>query len=161
MKMKKILGILVAAMVMFASQSYAERGEMDAIHRYMGKLKLSDQQTKDVQQIGFALAKQAIAQRAKIATARVELMQLFKADAPDQSAIEKKIGEISALSVELKTMKVRSWFDVNKLLTPEQQKTWKKALAYLHEGRMHKGMHRPERPDHSDHPMHAPEHQGN
>jgi hypothetical protein len=46
-------------------------------------------------------------------------------------------------------IKINSWFEVNKLLTQEQQKTWKKALEYgseMQKGKM--GMNR-----HGEHSM--------
>jgi Spy/CpxP family protein refolding chaperone len=96
----------------------------------MGKLNLTDEQKKDVEKIHFDAEKQTIAQNAKEETARIELQQLLKADAPDKSAIEKKISDIADLGVQKHMIKINSWFAVNKLLNPEQQKTWKKALEY-------------------------------
>jgi Spy/CpxP family protein refolding chaperone len=74
------------------------------------------------------MQKQTIAQKAKLATARVELQQILKSDAPDKSVIEKKINEIADLGAQKHMIKINSWFAINKLLTPEQQKTWKKVL---------------------------------
>lgn len=75
-------------------------------------------------------------------TARVELRQLLKADAPDKSAIEKKMSDIADLTVQLHMIKINSWFAVNKLLTPDQQKTWKKVLENAPAMRRHRMMNR-------------------
>jgi hypothetical protein len=64
----------------------------------LGKLKLTDVQKKDVEKIVFDAAKETIAQKAKVATAHLELRQLLKADSPDKNTIEKKINEIADLS---------------------------------------------------------------
>ncbi len=93
------------------------------------KLKLTDVQKKDVDKIVFDAAKEAIAQKAKVATARLELRQLFKADNPDKNEIVKKINEIAELSTQIHINRIDGWFAINKLLTPEQQKIWKHALA--------------------------------
>ncbi|HVN47521.1 MAG TPA: Spy/CpxP family protein refolding chaperone, partial [Bacteroidota bacterium] len=99
------------------------------MQQMMGKLKLTDEQKKEIDKIVFDAEKQAIAQRAKVATARLELRQLFKADNPDKSAIEKKINEVTDLSTQLHINRVEGWFTINKLLTPDQQKIWKHVLA--------------------------------
>jgi len=95
----------------------------------LGKLKLTDTQKKDVEKIVFDAAKETIAQKAKVATARLELRQLLKADSPDKNTIEKKINEIADLSAQIHVDHVDGWFAINKLLTPDQQKIWKHALA--------------------------------
>ncbi|MBF8248056.1 MAG: hypothetical protein HW374_856 [Bacteroidetes bacterium] len=106
--------------------------------KLMEELKLTDDQKKDVQKLHFDLQKQMITQRSKIAGARVDLQQLLKADNPERAAIEKKITEISQLAGQTGTMLLGQWFAVNKLLTAEQQKTWKKALDIG--GMMRQGM---------------------
>jgi Spy/CpxP family protein refolding chaperone len=82
---------------------------------------------------------------------------LLKADAPDKSAIEKKINEIADLTVQMHMIKINSWFTINKLLTPEQQKTWKKVLEYGPALQRHKMMqqmrNRPMPLSHPDAPM--------
>jgi Spy/CpxP family protein refolding chaperone len=102
---------------------------MRPVMKLMEELKLTDDQKKDVQKLHFDLQKQMITQMSKIAGARVDLQQLLKADNPDRAAIEKKITEISQLAGQTGTIMLGQWFAVNKLLTAEQQKTWKKALG--------------------------------
>jgi Spy/CpxP family protein refolding chaperone len=127
--MMKKLGVwMTAVLVIVSAQLYSQpKGEL-AFHKFIGELKLTDEQKKDVEKIRLDMEKQQIAQKAKNETARVELRQLFKADNPDRSAIEKKLNEIATLEAQMHMIKIDSWFAVNKLLTPEQQKTWKKAL---------------------------------
>jgi Spy/CpxP family protein refolding chaperone len=96
--------------------------------RVMEKLMLTGAQKKDVDRIVFDAAKETIAQRAKVATARLELRQLVNADSPDKNAIEKKINEVDDLSTQIHINRVDGWFAINKLLTPDQQKIWKQAL---------------------------------
>jgi Spy/CpxP family protein refolding chaperone len=117
-------------------QEFEEAGVMPEPHDgavvspgILGKLKLTDAQKKEIDKLVFDAAKQAIAQRAKVATARLELRQLLKADNPEKNAIEKKINEIADLSTQTHIDRIDGWFAVNKLLTPEQQKIWKRALA--------------------------------
>jgi len=126
--MKRFTVLMVAAFVIFSAQLFSQPEEMRAIHRFMGKLNLTEEQKKDAEKIGVDVAKQSVAQKAKLATAQIELQQLFKADNPEKAAIEKKLNEIANISVQSRMIKIDSWFAINKILTPEQQKTWKRVL---------------------------------
>jgi Spy/CpxP family protein refolding chaperone len=128
--MKRLAVLMVAAVMIFGTQLYGQPNEAKQIKKFMEKLNLTDEQKKDVEKIHFDAEKQTIAQKAKVETARVELRQLLKADAPEKSAIEKKISEMADLKVQMHMIKINSWFAINKLLTPDQQKTWKKVLEH-------------------------------
>jgi len=138
--MKRLTILLAAVFVLFSNHVYSQPDDAKQIHTFMGKLNLTDEQKKDVEKIHFDEAKQAIAQKAKVETARVELQQILKADTPDKSAIEKKINEMASMKVQMHMIKVNSWFAVNKLLNPEQQKTWKKVLEHGLELQQHRMM---------------------
>lgn len=97
--------------------------------RMMERLNLTDDQRKEVENLRLDMAKQAIAHQAKVKTARLELVQLFKADSPDKAAIEKKVSEIAQFESQGRLLFINHWFSVNKLLTPDQQKTWKQMLG--------------------------------
>ena len=112
-----------------APRQMREHDEVAMLPKILGKLKLTDVQKKDVDKIVFDEAKQVIAQRAKVETARLELRQLFNEDNPDKNTIEKKIDEVANLSAQIHINLVDGWFAINKLLTPDQQKIWKHALA--------------------------------
>lgn len=92
------------------------------------KLKLTDDQKKQFDKLTSDLEKIQISVRSKIQTANVELRELVKEDSPDRARIEAKQAEINKLEGELKQNRTGFWFDVNKILTPEQQKDWKRAL---------------------------------
>ena len=97
--------------------------------RALRELKLTDEQQKSIESLRFDMRKKTVDQQAKLKTARLELAELFKADQPNQSAIQKKIGDISQLQSQQRLLIVDHWFAVNKLLTPDQQKIWKKMSA--------------------------------
>ena len=128
--MKRLAVMIAAVLMVFGTQVYSQPNEAKQIQKFMGKLNLTDEQKKDVEKIHVDAEKQRIAQKAKVETARVDLQQLFKADTPDKSAIEKKMNDIADLEVQMHMIKINSWFAVNKLLNPEQQKTWKKVLEH-------------------------------
>jgi Spy/CpxP family protein refolding chaperone len=153
--MKKLGVIIVAALVLFSVKLYSQPAEGKGFKEFYDKLNLTEQQKKDFEKIRADMEKKLIMQRANIQTAEVELEQLYKADSPDKTAIEKKLKEIANLEVQLRMLRIDSWFDINKLLTPEQQKTWKKALEsrsamghrMMKDHNMGKGrMHTPEPP---------------
>lgn len=107
--------------------------------RVIDELNLTEQQQEAVNEIHDKAMRDAIARRAQIANMRLDVRKLFAADQPDQAAIERKLGEISRLQAEAKTQRVKTWFAINTLLTPEQQKIWKTKVGM---GRMD-GMGRP------------------
>jgi Spy/CpxP family protein refolding chaperone len=98
--------------------------------RDLGALKLTDQQKKDIQKIKFDLMQKQIDLRAKVAHACLDYQQLVSADSPDESAIAAKINDIAQLRVQLKKNMLDGWFAINKILTPDQQKIWKKVLQH-------------------------------
>jgi Spy/CpxP family protein refolding chaperone len=126
--MKRFAIVSLLLLAVLSAQVYGQPNEEKYLKKVVEKLNLSDQQKKDVDKIHFDMEKQTIAQRAKVATARVELQQLLKAEIPDKSAIEKKVSELTDQGVQLHLIRINSWFAVNKLLNSEQQKEWKKAL---------------------------------
>ena len=127
--MKRLTVLMVAVLMVFSTQLYSQPDHgSKQIKKFIGKLNLTEAQKKDVEKIGFDMAKQMVAQKAKLATAKIDLRQLLKADTPDKSAIEKKISEMADIGVQLRMNKINSWFAINKLLTPDQQKIWKKVL---------------------------------
>jgi Spy/CpxP family protein refolding chaperone len=126
--MKRLAVLIAAVLMVFGTQMYSQPNRGKHIQKFMEKLNLTDEQKKDVDKIHVDAEKQTITQKAKEETARLELRQLLKADAPDKSAIEKKINDIADLRVQMHMIKINSWFAINKLLTPDQQKTWKKVL---------------------------------
>ena len=99
--------------------------------RMLRQLKLTEEQQKSIGDLRLELRKKSVQQQARIKTAQLDLAELFRADQPNQSSIQKKISEISQLRTEQRLLIVDQWFAVNKLLTPEQQKIWKKASGQL------------------------------
>jgi Spy/CpxP family protein refolding chaperone len=92
-------------------------------------LKLTDDQQKEFMRLRFDMQKKQTEARAKVQTAQIELKELFTADNPDRAAIEKQIKEIADLKTKLHLNRLDHWFTVNKILTPEQQKIWKKQFG--------------------------------
>jgi len=126
--MKKIIGLVIIVLLTFTVLVYGQMGECKKHDIIIKQLKLTGDQEKDIQKIILEMKKQMIDQKAKMQKSQLDLEETLKAETPDKSAIEDKIKEMSDLRVRMHLMKVDSWFDVNKLLTPEQQKIWRQAL---------------------------------
>ncbi|HEY9166788.1 MAG TPA: periplasmic heavy metal sensor [Candidatus Kryptonia bacterium] len=127
-----VLSALAIAGTAWAQDSSMQKGPMRMwrSHTAGSQLKLTDSQKKDIQKIRFDLMQKQIDVRAKLSHARLDYGQLASADNPDAGALSDKIDEIAKLQTDLKKNMLDGWFAVNKLLTPDQQKIWKKVLEH-------------------------------
>ena len=107
---------------MHRSMSHMDRADIGAT------LKLTDEQRDQMKNVRFETDKKDIELRSKLALSRLELGRLVMSENPDKAAIEKKMNESSANESALKLNKLNGWFEVNKNLTPEQQKIWRNFL---------------------------------
>src|SRR3990172_7064842 len=132
MKNRIMIGSLIAtfslAFTLSARQGHPQAFDRPMHQAIMGELKLTDQQKKEIDKIHSDAMKEQIDRFSEIAKARVELQDLLKADNPSQSAIEKKLTDIEAFQNQAQSKRLSVWFSINKLLTSEQQKVWKKTL---------------------------------
>ncbi len=94
---------------------------------FMKKLNLSDAQEVQMKKLRIEMMKKQTQQHARIQSFRLDTKELFLAEKPDRSAIEKNIKGISDAQEQIKLNLLDHWFAVNAILTPEQQKIWKKA----------------------------------
>ena len=95
----------------------------------MERLKLTDDQEKQFTKLHDELQKQMIDTRSKVQSLRVDLKSLFRDEKADQGKIESTIQSIGKLQTDMKIQHVNFWFNVNKMLTAEQQKMWKEHRA--------------------------------
>lgn len=152
--MKKIFVIIIIAMLTLSTNARSEEKDSKMPRRIHGEkkllvsLNLTDAQKKDMAALRLESEKRGIDLRAKAETARIELRSLLMAETPDQSAIEKKVTELIKHESNIRMAKIDGWFAANKMMTPEQQKIWIRALragAQQANGAGRNGMHRPMR----------------
>ena len=126
------LGFLVVAGVAFGQTDQSQTQSKSRWENPKGArgLKLTDQEKTDIQKTKFDLMQKQIDLRAKIAHDRLDYEQLASADSPDEDAIAAKMDDIAKLQSQLKKNLLDGWFAVNKILTPDQQKIWKKVLQH-------------------------------
>lgn len=132
-KFTVLASILLASASLLAAQERINPPDRGfALRERLAKtLNLTEEQQKNIESLRFEMRKALVEQQARLKTSRLELAELFKADQPNQAAIQKKVGEISQLQSQQRLLRVDHWFAVNKLLTPDQQKTWKKESARI------------------------------
>lgn len=125
------LGILVVSALLTAQpRSGREMRNGDLRDLPLKKLNLTDDQKAQLQKVHFEVEKKEIELKSKVELARLELRNLLMADAPDQSALKKKIEEVAMNESALHINKLNGWFEANKLMTPEQQKIWREVLRH-------------------------------
>lgn len=96
--------------------------------QFLSSLDLSEEQMETIRPLHFDLEKKLIGLNERITLSRVELRELMHPKSLDQSKIAQKMGQISQLCLEKKTLRLDNWFEIQEILTPEQQKKWKQAL---------------------------------
>ena len=140
---------LLVLFLLFSTVAWAQprrMGDGPPMRGMMETLKLTDDQRQQMGKLHSDLEKKQIAIHAKIQSLRIDVRDAFREDKPDKGKIESKINEITKLQGEMKTNHLALWFDVNKILAPEQQKIWKEAPMMMHQEEgpgMRRGMHRP------------------
>jgi len=113
-----------------AAVPHARMDRMRRMNRpeMLAELKLTDQEKAQLRDIRYETSKKEIELRSKLALSKLELGRLVAADDPDKEAISKRLSEISEQKTALELNKLNGWFEANKVLTPEQQKIWRKVL---------------------------------
>ncbi len=138
--MKTVVLILMAFTTVLAFGQHPWRGDDGTApigRRAMKQLNLTEDQQKQVEQMSADLVKAQIGIRAKIRTAEVDLHSLFNQDSPDKAKIVAKQKEIHQFMSDIAVNRTDFWFDVNKILNPDQQKTWKRMGLMAERGRGH------------------------
>ena len=128
--------MLLLTSLIFSSLAFAQPGPMR--HGLMGpggrerlieRLDLTADQAKQFETLSAAVEKKAIAVRSNIMALRVDLRGLIREENPVKADIQSVQGKINTLRGELQANRTNFWFDVNKILIPEQRKGWKHALS--------------------------------
>jgi Spy/CpxP family protein refolding chaperone len=102
------------------------RGMMGHMQRQMAKLterlNLSDEQQLKVQALLRTYAKEGIRLKADIATAHIDLQQLLDTQPIDMDGVKSALQTMAGKEAELRLGHIAAMQDIQKLLTPEQQK---------------------------------------
>jgi Spy/CpxP family protein refolding chaperone len=129
--MKKLFFLLFLATMVAWTQPRefenddAQTGPMFADGRFMEKLDLTADQQKQFDKLRTDMQKKQIELRSKVQTLRLDMKDLFNEDSPDKLKIESTMNGVNKLQSEMKLTHLDFWFEVNKILKPDQQKIWK------------------------------------
>lgn len=85
------------------------------------KKTLTDEQRKEIDKLRLAYKKEKYLLKSKTKQAKVEFALLITEDSPDQSAINKKIDQLTKLKGDKLRLKAEHKIQVRKVLTPEQR----------------------------------------
>jgi Spy/CpxP family protein refolding chaperone len=111
--------------------------------RAKAALGLTDEQATRLRQIMVETEKTTIKTKADLAVRRIELRELLMADNPDQTAVIKKVQEVSALTGQLMQQHAQALLSAKTILTPEQRKKLREFRANQRWGRPGMGARRP------------------
>jgi Spy/CpxP family protein refolding chaperone len=137
MKTHAVVAILAFLLVVLQSPALTQdRMSPDRRGRMMKQLNLTTEQQEQLNALGAEFRKGMVDQQAEIAKARIELVELLRADVPNQDELAGHLEAISALQSAAKTRALDHWFAVNAILTAEQQKVWKRGLLNFVDHRM-------------------------
>lgn len=106
-------------------------------------LNLTPEQKQKMEQIHEAAAKQAEPLHKELAAKMKEMQALWAVDKPDRAAIERKHGEMSAITSKLWGVHIDAKLQIHAILTPEQRAKW---ASHADEGPGMHGMHGPGMP---------------
>ena len=117
----------------FAQPQRQSRPQNDSPHKrgIFKQLNLTESQQTQMQKLRIQLMKKQSQLRSKVQTLRLDTKELFLAEKVDRSALEKNVKAIGDVQEQMKLTLVDHWFEVNTMLTPEQQLVWKKHALVL------------------------------
>jgi len=84
-------------------------------------LVITDEQRSRIEDISFNVRKEAIQQQAVVRVLRMELELMLKVDAPDRSAIDRKVQEVAQAQAAIMGARVHALMDLRGVLTKEQE----------------------------------------
>jgi Spy/CpxP family protein refolding chaperone len=106
------------------------------------ELNLSAAQKEKLAAVHDAHRRKAIAMRADLEVAQLDLHKLLRADTPDRRAIDAQIDRTTAMRGELHKARMGALLDARSVLTPQQREKLKELRASRPRMRGH-GRHRP------------------
>jgi Spy/CpxP family protein refolding chaperone len=122
----KIVGIATVLLAGMTASAWAQgRGPMSGNpDAHFAQLKLSSEQKQKVQAFREAAMKQAEPLRKEVQAKAAEMKQLWLADKPDKTAIERKQTEMEGIHHKLRGIWTDFHLQLHAVLTPEQRAKW-------------------------------------
>jgi len=128
--MKRLVNYFVIIFFVTAIISQAQPQTNNMKHnkkfQLFNQLNLSAEQEQQIKDLRYQQQKKAIDLKSQVEKNRLEIKHQITSDNFDENKILELTEANSKIQAELKTSKIKTWLAINKLLTPEQQKIWKK-----------------------------------
>ena len=105
------------------------------IERAADLLDLDEATRRQVKDLVYTSQKEAVAVRARLEEARIELRRLLDDPDPDRGAVMRRVEQVGDLQVTMRKNKLGLFLDVRALLTPEQVRKLKTMRHELREQR--------------------------
>lgn len=119
--------------------------------RMIDRLKLTDEQRKDMDQILYQHREKLIDLQANLERAELAMQPLMSADQPDRAAIAAQIDKVVAARADLEKANSLFLLDIRLKLTPDQWKQLKDLRMEHRDVMDHRGMMDHDRGDRMDH----------
>lgn len=92
-------------------------------------LKLNDEQQKKFEEVSSQFQKKMVDLKSTIEKNRIDLKKMIFTQSIDEKLLIQLTDENSKLQGEMKSLAVKRWIEVNKMLDKDQQKVWAKVLG--------------------------------
>jgi Spy/CpxP family protein refolding chaperone len=152
MSLKAITIIFLTCAVCLPLSASAERGKgyrmKNGMHHAMGgrfggiycwKRTLTDKQRQALRKMKLAYKRQKYLLKAQMREARVQLAILITSNKPGNSAIDRKIADISKIKAKIIRLKVNKLIKIRRMLTPDQRLSFDmKVLKKAYQGKKHR-----------------------
>lgn len=132
--MRSKLFILIIAVIVSGSFAYAQPGHF----RNMDDLELTDDQQRQMDDLGYQHQKSMIKKKAALEEAQLDFHKLMRSVEVDEKAVLKQQGKVSSLKGEMAQSKIKHKLAMRKVLNKEQIETMLKSQRGRGEG---KGFH--------------------
>jgi Spy/CpxP family protein refolding chaperone len=134
-KLKKVILIAIAVAAMLAATlAFAQPGSPG---RMADKLKLTDQQQEQLDNLRLQLQKDLVQKQADLKLARLDLKEIMMKTPIDEKAALKKQDQISSIRADIAKAKLQHIIAASKVLTADQLAQWKKMRRGMGERRGH------------------------
>jgi hypothetical protein len=126
--MKKII-VFVCMALIFPNILLLANNRQNREKKVAYMLKLTDEQQKKFEDITAQFKKNMLDIRATIQKNRIDLKKMVAGETVDEKLLVQLTDENSKLQGEMKSIAVKRWLEINKILDKDQKETWAKMLG--------------------------------
>lgn len=142
MKRTSLLAVLLVALSITLTAQPAERMKRmqnPGMRSVPERLNLTEDQEKQFREITFEHQKKVIDLKSAIEKNRLELKKMAAENKVDEKKLIDLTDANSKLQAEMKSLSVKKWIAINKILNDEQKAIWSKQLGMDRKHKMMRG----------------------